>query len=362
MMDKPNQEAIPVGVLGATGAVGQRFVQLLDGHPWFRVTALAASARSAGQPYGRACRWLLPTDMPAWAREMTVQPAQPNLNCRLVFSALPGSAAGQVEEEFAAAGYAVCSNASAHRRDPDVPILIPEVNPEHLGLIPVQQSRRNWPGFIVAKPNCSSTHLVTALKPLWDAFGLDRVFVTTLQAVSGAGYPGVPSLDMVDNVIPYIGGEEEKVEWEPRKLLGRLVGDHIEEAALPISAHCNRVAVQDGHLECVSVQLGQAATLPEVVAALEGFQGPSQALNLPSAPERVCIVRSEPDRPQPQRDREAGQGMSTTIGRIRPCPLLDYRFVLLGHNTVRGAAGGAILSAELLHAQGYLEDVAGGCL
>ncbi|MGQ9457030.1 MAG: aspartate-semialdehyde dehydrogenase [Anaerolineae bacterium] len=351
---------ILVGILGATGAVGQRLVQLLDGHPWFRVTVLAGSERSAGRPYGEVCRWLLPGDMPTWAREMTVQEARPGLDCQLVFSALPGSAAGPLEEAFAAAGYAVCSTASAHRADPDVPILVPEVNPEHLGLLRAQQARRGWRGFLVAKPNCSTTHLVTVLKPLWDAFGLRRVLVVTLQALSGAGYPGVPSLDVVDNIIPYIPGEEEKVEWEPRKILGRLAEGRIEEADLPISAQCTRVPVLDGHTECVSLELERKASLDEVAAALEGFRGLPQDLALPSAPTQAILVRREPDRPQPRLDRDAGAGMSTTVGRIRPCPVLDYRLVLLGHNTVRGAAGGALLTAELLYAQGHLEGIQGG--
>ncbi|MGC8837659.1 MAG: aspartate-semialdehyde dehydrogenase [Anaerolineae bacterium] len=351
---------IKVGILGATGAVGQRLVQLLDGHPWFRVTALAGSERSAGRPYGEACRWLLSGDMPAWAREMPVQEAQPGLECQLVFSALPGGAAGPLEEAFAAAGYAVCSTASAHRADPDVPILVPEVNPEHLSLLRIQQARRGWAGFLVAKPNCSSTHLVTVLKPLWDAFGLRRVLVVTLQALSGAGYPGVPSLDVVDNIIPYIPGEEEKVEWEPRKILGRLADGEIVEADLPISAQCTRVPVLDGHTECVSVELARKASLDEVVAVLKGFRGLPQDLGLPSAPPQAILVRPEPDRPQPRLDRDAGAGMATTVGRVRPCPVLDYRLVLLGHNTVRGAAGGALLTAELLYAQGYLDSIQGG--
>ncbi|MGQ9584677.1 MAG: aspartate-semialdehyde dehydrogenase [Anaerolineae bacterium] len=354
------EQRVRAGILGATGAVGQRMVQMLDGHPWFQVTALAASDRSAGRPYSEVCRWMLPGEMPSWAATMPVQEARPNLPCQLVFSALPGDVAGPIEANFAAAGYAVCSNASAHRQDPDIPVLIPEVNPEHLGLIPTQRAQRGWRGFLVTKPNCSTTHLVTVLKPLWDAFGLRRVFVVTLQAVSGAGYPGVPSWDMVDNVVPYIHGEEEKVEWEPRKLLGRLVHGHIEEADLLLSAQCNRVPVRDGHLECVSVELGRKAPLEEVRAALEAFRALPQELGLPSAPERLILLRPEADRPQPQYDRDAGRGMSTTVGRLRPCPILDYRFVLLGHNTVRGAAGGAILSAELLLAQGYLDDVPGG--
>jgi len=345
---------IPVAILGATGAVGQRFVQLLDGHPWFRIVALAASDRSVGEVYERACRWLLPTPMPEAVRHMVVQPAEPGLDCKLVFSALPGDAAGQVEERFAAAGYAVCSNASAHRMDPDVPLLIPEVNPDHLGLIETQRRARGWDGFIVANPNCTTTHLVLALKPLQDAFGLRRVAVVTLQALSGAGYPGVPALDAVDNVLPYIAGEEEKLEQEPLKLLGHLDGERVVKAEIVISAQCNRVPVQDGHFECVSVELERQAELADLIAALEGFRALPQQLGLPTAPAQPVIVRREPDRPQPRRDRDAGAGMVTTVGRLRPCPLLDYKFALLGHNTVRGAAGGAILNAELLVAQGVI--------
>ncbi len=342
---------IPVAILGATGAVGQRFVQLLAGHPWFHITAVAASDRSVGEVYERACRWLLPTPMPEAVREMVVQPAEPGLDCRLVFSALPGEVAGPTEEAFAAAGYAVCSNASAHRMDPDVPLLIPEVNPDHLGLIETQQRARGWDGFIVTSPNCSTTHLALVLKPLHDAFGLRRVAVVTLQALSGAGYPGVPALDAVDNVIPYIAGEEEKLEREPLKLLGRLEEGRVVGAEIVISAQCNRVPVQDGHFECVSVELERRAELEDVVAALEGFRALPQELGLPSAPAQPVVVRREPDRPQPRRDRDAGAGMVTTVGRLRPCPILDYKFALLGHNTVRGAAGGAILNAELLVVQ-----------
>jgi aspartate-semialdehyde dehydrogenase len=345
---------ISVGILGATGAVGQRFVQLLEGHPWFEITALAASDRSVGETYGRACRWLLSTPMPEAVRQMVVQPAEPGLDCRLVFSALPGDVAGPVEEDFAAAGYAVCSNASAHRMDPDVPLIIPEVNPDHLGLIAAQRRVREWEGFIVASPNCSTTHLVLALKPLQDAFGLQRVAVVTLQALSGAGYPGVSALDAVDNVLPYIAGEEDKLEQEPLKLLGRLEGGHVVHAEIVISAQCNRVPVQDGHFECVSVELERKAEPADIIAALEGFRALPQKLGLPSAPAQPVVVRHEPDRPQPRRDRDAGAGMVTTVGRLRPCPILDYKFVLLGHNTVRGAAGGAILNAELLVAQEVL--------
>jgi aspartate-semialdehyde dehydrogenase len=345
---------IKVGILGATGAVGQRCVQLLDNHPYFAVTALAASDNSAGKPYAEACRWRVSADMPTWAREMVVQPCEPELDCELVFSALPGDVAGEIETTMAAAGYAVSSNASAHRMDPDVPLVVPEINPQHLGLIPLQQRQRGWArGFIVTNPNCSTIHLALPLKPLQDAFGLKKVLVTTLQAVSGAGYPGVPSLDIIDNVIPFIGGEESKVETEPLKILGQFDGVGIVMAEARISAHCNRVLTLDGHLECVSVELEQKATLDEVRAVMSGFRGEPQALNLPSAPARPVVVRDEPDRPQTRFDRDAEKGMASVVGRLRPCSILDWKFVTLGHNTIRGAAGAAILNAELLVARGY---------
>lgn len=349
---------IKVGVLGATGAVGQRFIQLLDGHPWFEVAALTASDRSVGKRYADACKWLLRGGMPPAVAGMVLTPTDPDgiaAGVRLVFSALPGSAAGQVEEALAAAGFAVCSNASAHRMDPDVPLLIPDVNAEHTALIRVQQARRGWTsGFIVTNPNCSSTHLVCALKPLYDAFGLQGVSVVTMQAVSGAGYPGVPSMDILDNVVPYIGGEEEKMEAEPQKLLGRFTGERIEMAPFVVSAQANRVAVRNGHLEAVSVRLGRRAALEEVAAAFAGYRGEPQRLGLPSAPDPAIILHTEDDRPQPRLDRLAGRGMATSIGRLRPDPLFDFKFLVLGHNTIRGAAGGALLNAELLNAQGYL--------
>ena len=347
-------DKIQVGILGATGMVGQRFVQLLAGHPWFEIAALAASERSAGRPYGEACRWVVPGEMPPSLGEMVVRECRPNLPCRLVFSALPAEAAGPIEEEFAAAGYAVSSNARSHRLDPDVPLLIPEVNPDHLGLLEVQRRRRGWKGFIVTSPNCSTTQLVLALKPLWDEFKIVAVNVATMQALSGAGYPGVPSLDILDNVVPYIPGEEEKLEREPLKLLGQLEGEAIKEAELAISAQCHRVPTRDGHLEAVSVKLGRRASREEVVEALRNFRGLPQELELPSAPTRPIVVREEADRPQPRLDRDEGGGMSVVVGRVRECPVLDYKFLVLGHNTVRGAAGGAILNAELLVAQGYL--------
>lgn len=357
---------IKVGILGATGAVGQRFIQLLAGHPWFEVAALTASDRSVGKRYGEAAKWLIRGGMPAAVADMVLIPTEPaalSNDVHLLFSAIPGGTAGAVESELADAGFAVCSNASAHRMDPDVPLLIPDVNPDHTGLIHGQRRRRlalgkqagdGRVGFIVTNPNCSSTHLVCALKPLHDAFGLTAVNVVTMQAISGAGYPGVASLDILDNVVPYIGGEEEKIEIEPRKLLGRLTGDSIEYADFLVSAQANRVAVRNGHLEAVSVKLKRPAAIEEVAAALTGYTSEPQRLGLPSAPNPAIILHAEPDRPQPRLDRLAGHGMATSVGRLRPDPLLDYKFLVLGHNTIRGAAGGALLNAELLYAQGWL--------
>jgi len=350
-------DKIQVGILGATGMVGQRFVQLLADHPWFKITALAASERSVGMPYGEACHWVISSEMPAFVKEVIVQEPKPALGCRLVFSALPAEVAGSIEEELAAAGYAVSSNARNHRLGPDVPLLVPEVNPDHLALIEIQQRRRGWKGFIVTNPNCSTAQLVLALKPIWDRFGITALSVVTMQALSGAGYPGVPSLDILDNVIPYIAGEEGKVETEPLKILGRLEGEAVKEAEMIISAQCHRVATREGHLEAVSVKLGQEASREEVVEALRGFRGPLQDLGLPSAPERPIVVREENDRPQPRLDRDEGRGMSVVVGRVRECPVLDYKFVLLGHNTIRGAAGASILNAELLKVKGYLEEL-----
>ena len=337
---------IKVGILGATGAVGQRFVQLLDGHPWFEISALAASEASAGRPYAEACTWRISADMPATVRDMIVQPVEPGFEADIVFSALPGSTAGAVEEAFARAGYAVCSNASAHRMAPDVPLLIPEVNPQHLSLIPLQQRQRGWQkGYIVTNPNCTTIHLVLALQPLHLAFGLDQVMVTSMQALSGAGYPGVPSWDIIDNVVPHTYGEEWKVENEPRKIMGQFDGSGITEASFTVSAHCHRVATLDGHLE-------------EVCQAFAEFRAEPQELNLPTAPQHPVVVRTEEDRPQPRLDRMAEQGMASVVGRIRQDPIWDVKFLVLGHNTVRGAAGASILNAELLVAKGYLGEQA----
>lgn len=348
---------IKVGILGATGAVGQRFAQLLADHPWFEIQALTASDRSAGKTYAEACKWLLRGGMPDAVANMTLVATEVSAipqDVRLLFSALPGGTAGTVEAELAAAGFGVCSNASSHRMDPDVPLLIPDVNPDHTALIRVQQARRGWRGFIVTNPNCCATQLVCALKPLHDAFGLEAVSVVTMQALSGAGYPGVASLDILDNVIPYIAGEEEKIETEPRKLLGTLNGDRITPADFMVSAQANRVAVRNGHLEAVSVKLKRTASLDEVAAAFSGYTSEPQRLGLPTAPDPAIILHSAADRPQPRLDRLAGKGMATSVGRLRPDPVFDYKFLVLGHNTIRGASGGALLNAELLYAQGYL--------
>ncbi len=347
---------IKVAVLGATGAVGQRFVQLLDGHPWFEVAALTGSDRTVGQTYGEGVRWVLPGPIPAYARAMRVLPTEPGFEAQLAFSALPNDIAREAEPALAAAGYAVCSNASAHRMWPDVPLLIPEVNPDHTALIETQQRARGWPGFIVTNPNCTITGVTIVFRALQDAFGLRRAVLVSLQALSGAGYPGVASLDAVDNVVPYIGGEEEKVETEPGKLLGRLTDGAVTPAELRLSAHTNRVAVTDGHLVCASVELGQAAEPEAVAAVLAGFRAPALVAQLPSAPAAVIEVRPEADRPQPRRDRDAGRGMTTVVGRLRPDPLFHIKFVVLSHNTIRGAAGGALLNGELLAAQGRLKS------
>jgi len=343
---------INVAILAATGAVGQRFVQLLDGHPWLRVTALTGSERTAGRRYGEACSWMLPTPMPAWARDLTIVPTAPGLDAAICFSALPTDQARELEPLFAGAGHLVATNASPHRMWPDVPLLIPEVNPDHTALIPAQRAARSWSGAIITNPNCTATGLTIALRPILDRFGLQRVTAFSMQALSGAGYPGVASLDILDNVVPFIGNEEEKVECEPQKMLGRHQDGAIVPAAFRTTAHTNRVPVSDGHTVCVSVELETRATAEAVATALAEFEAPEIVRALPSAPARVIEVRAEPDRPQPRRDRDAGRGMTTVVGRVRPDPLFDVKFVVLSHNTIRGAAGGSILNAELLVAQG----------
>jgi aspartate-semialdehyde dehydrogenase len=294
--------------------------------------------------------------MPAWAREMTLVPAMPEAvkEARIVFSALPADLATGLEPEFARAGFAVCSNASSYRRDPDVPLLLPEINAEHIQLIRQQRQNRGWSGCILTNPNCTSTGLTVALKALDDSFGLKRAFVVSLQAISGAGYPGVPSLDIIDNVVPFIGGEEEKVEWEPRKMLGKFGSGGIELAGIQFSAHTNRVAVIDGHIVCASVELGSAISPQDAARALRDYQAVLSARSLPSTPNPVIVVRDEADRPQPRMDRMTGKGMTTVVGRVRPDPLFHIKFVVLSHNTIRGAAGGSIYNAELLVKEGLL--------
>jgi aspartate-semialdehyde dehydrogenase len=345
------------GVLGATGIVGQRLVKLLSDHPWFELSEVAASERSSGRTYAEAVRWHLGTPIPAVARNLVVKGVEPTLNCDFVFSALDSSVAGPVEEDFARAGYPVVSNSKNHRMDADVPLLIPEVNASHLEAIPVQQKNRGYDaGFIVTNPNCSTAGLVLVLKPLADAFGLERIFVVTLQALSGAGYPGVASMDIQGNVVPFISGEEEKMEAEPQKLLGKWDGTRFIEAGLGISAHCNRVPVLDGHLECVSLGLKKIASLDEVREALQIFEVDEELASLPTALRHPVVVVDEENRPQPRRDVEAGDGMAAVVGRIRECPLHDVKLTLLSHNLVRGAAGAALLNAELLAARGFLKD------
>ena len=337
-----------VGILGATGMVGQRFIQLLVDHPQFDVTAVAASDRSQGKTYGEACTWRLSGEMPSSVRTLSVQPPTPPLDCDLIFSSLPGEMARVTEGDFAAAGFPVISNSSAFRMDEDVPLLIPEVNHQHLGLLERQKTKYTSGGFIVTNPNCSTIMLALALAPLHAAFGIEATIATTLQALSGAGYPGVASLDILDNVLPYIGGEEEKIESETTKILGRFNDSRIELAPIAVSAQCHRVNVSDGHMAAVRVKLARKVTLAEVRDALTSFRSLPQELGLHSAPATPIVVRDEQDRPQPKLDRDAGNGMTITIGRLKPDTVFDYRFVVLSHNTIRGAAGAAILNAELL--------------
>jgi aspartate-semialdehyde dehydrogenase len=330
--------------------VGQRLVALLDGHPQFVVTAVAASDRSQGRPYAEACTWRLPGDMPAGVRALEVAAPAPPLDCDIVISSLPTDVAGEAETRFAEAGYPVVSNSSPHRMGARVPLLVPEINADHLALLEGRRGR----GFIVTNPNCSAIGITLALAPLHQRFGLEAVAVTTLQAISGAGYPGVPSLDITDNVVPYIGGEEEKIEQETLKILGRIDGGAVRPAGFPVSAQVHRVPVVDGHLAAVRVRLARPAEPGDLREAFAAFRGPPQELGLPTAPDCPIVVRAEPDRPQPRLDRDAGRGMSISVGRIARDAVLSHRFIVLSHNTIRGAAGAAILNAELLHARGLL--------
>ncbi len=344
-----------VAILGATGAVGQRYIELLLKHPWFKIEVLAASEKSAGKKYKDACNWVMESNLPKEIAEMnvadaTVESVKKAGNVDLIFTSLPGDLAGPVEEQFAAE-YPVFSKASAHRMDKDVPLIIPEVNPDHAALIPIQKKQRGWKGFITTDPNCSTIQLVMTLKPLMQ-FGIKQLMVTTMQALSGAGYPGVPSLDIIDNVVPFISKEEEKMETEAHKLLGTFDGESIKNAEFPVSASCNRVNVKDGHLESVFVKLEKSPSLAEVEKAFSAFKGEPQKLNLPSAPEFPIVIRKEANRPQPRFDRDTGNGMSVVVGRLRKDPIMSIKYMCLGHNTIRGGAGAGVLSAELMVAKG----------
>ncbi len=343
-----------VGVLGATGAVGQRFIQHLEDHPWFEVVSLMASPRSVGRPYSEAADWILPEAVPSSFASLEITAPEPDPSLDLVFSAVSASVAAQVEERWAQAGVAVFSNARTHRMDADVPLVIPEVNPGHLAMIPTQRVRRGFPGLgcIVTNANCSSTFLTMALAPLHEAFGVNRVMVTTLQAMSGAGL-GLSALRTHGNVIPFIEGEEAKLETEPLKMLGTYDGTAVVPAAMRISAQVNRVPVVDGHTEAVSVTLDRDVTAKDVAEALAAFTGVPQAIKLPSAPQNPVVVLTETDRPQPALDLRLEDGMATVVGNVRPCPVMGWKFTLLGHNTIRGAAAGSLLNAELACAQGW---------
>ena len=348
------QTKIPVGILGATGIVGQRFIQMLEHHPWFEVAWLAASDRSEGREYADAARWRLKTAIPSQVAKMRVSPAKPEGAPTIIFAALDASIAAELEPRFAEAGCAVISNSSALRMAKDVPLVIPEVNPDHIKLIECQSWRRKNGGFVVTNPNCSAIGLALALAPLHKLFQIETIMAVTMQAVSGAGYPGVASLDILGNVIPYIPKEEEKMEEETRKLLGSLNGSGIVPAAFKMSAQCNRVAVEDGHTESVSIKLKNRAEAAEILNAWQEFRSVPQEKNLPSAPDVPVRYLGSSDRPQPRLDVDSGHGMTTSVGRLRPCGVLDWKFTLLSHNTIRGAAGAALLNAELLKVLGYL--------
>ncbi len=346
---------IEVGILGATGMVGQRFVSLLEDHPWFELTWLAASDKSAGRTYGEACNWRLRSAMPERVRGMKVHECRPGKAPQLVFASLDSKVAGEVEKEFAHAGHIVVSNSSYFRMEPDVPLLIPEVNPEHLALLRVQRHERGWKGMIATNPNCTTVGLVMSLAPLQKEFGIEKVLITSMQAVSGAGYPGVPTLDIMGNVIPYISQEEEKVESETQKLLGKLVDGRIEPASFAVSAHCNRVLVEDGHTESISVSLKATPSVTDLIEVWRKYRSLPQERKLPSAPAHPIVVREEKDRPQAKFDVYTENGMATVIGRVRACPVLQFKYTALSHNTIRGAAGAALLNAELMKAEGYLD-------
>jgi aspartate-semialdehyde dehydrogenase len=350
----PSQK-LPVAILGATGTVGQRMIQLLADHPWFEIAALTGSERTVGRPYGELVNWKLDDAPPAHIAGMIVQPSDKVLDVALALSALPTEAAREWEPRWAER-VAVCSNASAYRATTDIPLIVPEVNPGHVGMLERQRAERGWQGCLVTNPNCAVIGVVMALRPLHDAFGVETMHVSTLQAVSGAGYPGVASLDILDNIVPNIGdgGEEAKIESEPLKLLGLLDDGRVQDATINISAQVTRVPVVDGHTALLSIGFRDHPDPAAALEILQNYQAPAIVRGLPSAPERALAVRAESDRPQPRRDRDAGRGMTTSVGRVRACPILDLRMVVLSHNTIRGAAGGAILNAELLVAAGVV--------
>jgi aspartate-semialdehyde dehydrogenase len=346
---------IPVGILGATGAVGQKFILQLADHPWFEIHALAASQRSAGQSYQDAANWIQSRPMPESVQDMIVKECRPDLQCKIAFSGLDSSVAGEIEQDFARAGHWVFSNAKNHRMDPDVPLVITELNPEHLEIIPQQQKNRGWKGAIITNANCSAVVLALSIGPLHHRFQLEHVHVVTMQAISGAGYPGESSLDILGNVVPFISGEEDKIETETQKILGTVEEKSFRPADFTVSSHANRVPVEEGHLECVSLTLKKKASVEEAIRCWEEFRGPSQVQDLPSAPQQPVIVVGEKNRPQPRRDVEKYAGMSAMVGRVRECPIFDLKYVVLGHNTIRGAAGASVMNAELAVQQGLIE-------
>ena len=346
---------IPVSILGATGAVGQKFVLQLADHPWFEIRELAASQRSSGKCYQDAANWIQARPMPESVRGMTVKECRADLECKIAFSGLDSFVAGEIEEAFAQAGHWVFSNAKNHRMDRDVPLLITELNPGHLDIIPRQQKNRGWNGAILTNANCSAMVLTLSLGPLHQTFELERVHVVTFQAISGAGYPGESAMDILGNVVPYISGEEEKIETESQKILGTLEKDGFQPANFTVSAHANRVPVEEGHLECVSLTLKNKASVEEVIRCWEEFRGPEPVQGLPSAPRQPVVVVREENRPQPRRDVEKYDGMSALVGRVRECPLFGLKYVVLGHNTIRGAAGASVLNAELAVQKGLIE-------
>jgi aspartate-semialdehyde dehydrogenase len=354
-----SENKIPVGILGATGMVGQQFVKFLQNHPWFEIAWMGASDRSAGKPYCEATSWRLDGVMPSGVQQLEVHECKPvdgkhNAAPRLVFSSMDAAVATEIERAFAQAGHVVVSNSRNFRMEPDVPLLIPDVNPDHLKIIPQQQRLRGWKGQIATNPNCSTAVLTTALAPL-KQFGIRRVVITTMQAISGAGYPGVASMDINANVIPFIAGEEEKMQQETQKILGDFTSDGLRPLSAKVSAHCNRVPVVDGHTVTVSVEFERKPSKDEMIRAMVNYRSVPQDRKLPSAPAQPVIYMEENDRPQPRRDVERERGMAVFVGRLRECPVLDFKFVALGHNTVRGAAGAAVLNAELMYSEGLLD-------